>query len=154
MTDACACDTGGDCDCFCTAVAAYAQACSEVGVCIAWRTPSICREYYVIHIYTESVVKCTVSCWCPWTHALGILHIWIIMSLSRLFTLSCFDGHTISSIHSRFSRLFKQHCGDMMNRHEPKKKAPFFFLNMSKFIFLLSTVLWLLQSTREMWMAL
>ncbi|XP_035183463.1 mucin-5AC-like [Oxyura jamaicensis] len=49
VTDACACDSGGDCDCFCTAVAAYAQACSEVGVCIAWRTPSICPlfcDYY------------------------------------------------------------------------------------------------------------
>ncbi|XP_076199625.1 mucin-5AC-like [Aptenodytes patagonicus] len=49
VTDACACDTGGDCDCFCTAVAAYAQACSEVGVCVAWRTPSICPlfcDYY------------------------------------------------------------------------------------------------------------
>ncbi|XP_071617663.1 mucin-2-like isoform X1 [Heliangelus exortis] len=49
VTDACACDTGGDCDCFCTAVAAYAQACNEVGVCIAWRTPSICPlfcDYY------------------------------------------------------------------------------------------------------------
>ncbi|XP_069713221.1 mucin-5AC-like [Phaenicophaeus curvirostris] len=49
VTDACACDTGGDCDCFCTAVAAYAQACSEVGTCIAWRTPSICPlfcDYY------------------------------------------------------------------------------------------------------------
>ncbi|NXM03908.1 MUC5A protein, partial [Tyrannus savana] len=49
VTDACACDTGGDCDCFCTAVAAYAQACSEVGVCIAWRSPSICPlfcDYY------------------------------------------------------------------------------------------------------------
>ncbi|KAF2977178.1 hypothetical protein EK904_007963 [Melospiza melodia maxima] len=49
VTDACACDTGGDCDCFCTAVAAYAQACSEVGVCIAWRSPTICPlfcDYY------------------------------------------------------------------------------------------------------------
>lgn len=46
MTDACACDTGGDCECFCTAVAAYAQACSEFGVCVSWRTPSVCREYH------------------------------------------------------------------------------------------------------------
>uniref|UniRef100_A0A8C5X4D5 VWFD domain-containing protein n=1 Tax=Malurus cyaneus samueli TaxID=2593467 RepID=A0A8C5X4D5_9PASS len=49
VTDACACDSGGDCDCFCTAVAAYAQACSEVGVCVAWRSPSICPlfcDYY------------------------------------------------------------------------------------------------------------
>nr|XP_056707939.1 mucin-5B-like [Euleptes europaea] len=49
VTDACACDSGGDCECFCTAVAAYAQACSEFGVCISWRTPSICPmfcDYY------------------------------------------------------------------------------------------------------------
>ncbi|XP_025063680.1 mucin-5AC-like [Alligator sinensis] len=49
VTDACACDSGGDCECFCTAVAAYAQVCSEFGVCVAWRTPSICPmfcDYY------------------------------------------------------------------------------------------------------------
>ncbi|XP_074854647.1 mucin-5B-like [Carettochelys insculpta] len=49
VSDACACDTGGDCECFCTAVAAYAQACSQFGVCVAWRTPSICPmfcDYY------------------------------------------------------------------------------------------------------------
>lgn len=44
VRDACACDTGGDCECFCTAVAAYAEACNEGGVCVAWRTPKICRE--------------------------------------------------------------------------------------------------------------
>ena len=44
MSDACACDSGGDCECFCTAVAAYAQACHEAGVCVSWRTPDICRE--------------------------------------------------------------------------------------------------------------
>ncbi|XP_053304585.1 mucin-5B-like [Spea bombifrons] len=49
VTDSCACDTGGDCECFCTAVAAYAQACGESGVCVSWRTPSICPmfcDYY------------------------------------------------------------------------------------------------------------
>ncbi|XP_074774745.1 mucin-5AC [Athene noctua] len=49
VDDACACDTGGDCECFCTAVAAYAQACNELDICIAWRTPSICPlfcDYY------------------------------------------------------------------------------------------------------------
>uniref|UniRef100_A0A8C5NQG3 VWFD domain-containing protein n=1 Tax=Junco hyemalis TaxID=40217 RepID=A0A8C5NQG3_JUNHY len=45
VDDACACDTGGDCECFCTAVAAYAQACNELDICISWRTPSICREF-------------------------------------------------------------------------------------------------------------
>ncbi|XP_047246477.1 mucin-2-like [Girardinichthys multiradiatus] len=49
VKDSCACDTGGDCECFCSAVAAYAQACNEAGVCVAWRTPDICPvfcEYY------------------------------------------------------------------------------------------------------------
>ncbi|XP_040183628.1 mucin-5AC-like isoform X10 [Rana temporaria] len=49
VADACACDTGGDCECFCTAVAAYAQACGETGICVSWRTPSICPlfcDYY------------------------------------------------------------------------------------------------------------
>ncbi|KAM5248548.1 mucin-5AC [Ctenodactylus gundi] len=49
VSDACACDSGGDCECFCTAVAAYAQACHEAGVCVLWRTPDICPlfcDYY------------------------------------------------------------------------------------------------------------
>uniref|UniRef100_A0A9J7YYL6 Mucin 2, oligomeric mucus/gel-forming n=1 Tax=Cyprinus carpio carpio TaxID=630221 RepID=A0A9J7YYL6_CYPCA len=43
VKDSCACDTGGDCECFCTAVAAYAQACNEADVCVNWRTPEICQ---------------------------------------------------------------------------------------------------------------
>ncbi|CAH2325430.1 mucin-5B precursor [Pelobates cultripes] len=49
VNDACACDTGGDCECFCTAVAAYAQACSEAGACVTWRSPTMCPvfcDYY------------------------------------------------------------------------------------------------------------
>ncbi|XP_075422976.1 mucin-5AC-like isoform X1 [Ascaphus truei] len=49
ISDACTCDAGGDCECFCTAVASYAQACGEAGVCIKWRTPTICPlfcDYY------------------------------------------------------------------------------------------------------------
>ncbi|XP_039982431.1 mucin-5AC-like [Xiphias gladius] len=49
VRDSCACDTGGDCECFCTAVAAYAQACNEAGVCVKWRTPKLCPifcDYY------------------------------------------------------------------------------------------------------------
>ncbi|KAJ8344242.1 hypothetical protein SKAU_G00315710 [Synaphobranchus kaupii] len=45
VSDSCACDTGGDCECFCTAVAAYAQACNEAEVCVAWRTPDLCPVY-------------------------------------------------------------------------------------------------------------
>ncbi|KAM6925970.1 mucin-2-like [Lycodopsis pacificus] len=49
VKDSCACDTGGDCECLCSAVAAYAQACNEASVCVAWRTPDICPifcDYY------------------------------------------------------------------------------------------------------------
>ncbi|XP_016086895.1 mucin-5AC-like [Sinocyclocheilus grahami] len=49
VRDSCACDSGGDHDCLCAAVAAYAQACNEAGACVAWRTPKICPlfcDYY------------------------------------------------------------------------------------------------------------
>ncbi|CAH2326337.1 mucin-5AC-like isoform X1, partial [Pelobates cultripes] len=49
VQDTCACDSGGDCECYCTAVAAYAAACNEAGICVAWRSPDICPlfcDYY------------------------------------------------------------------------------------------------------------
>ncbi|OCT57106.1 hypothetical protein XELAEV_18003984mg [Xenopus laevis] len=49
VNDVCSCDTGGDCECFCTAVAAYAQLCAKADVCVHWRTPEICPifcDYY------------------------------------------------------------------------------------------------------------
>nr|XP_020512547.1 mucin-5AC-like [Labrus bergylta] len=49
VRDSCACDSGGDCECFCTAVAAYAKTCNEAGACVKWRTPKICPifcDYY------------------------------------------------------------------------------------------------------------
>ncbi|KAM8889403.1 mucin-5B-like [Synchiropus picturatus] len=49
VRDSCACDTGGDCECFCTAVAAYAKSCNEAGACVKWRTPKRCPvfcDYY------------------------------------------------------------------------------------------------------------
>ncbi|XP_064145004.1 mucin-5AC [Loxodonta africana] len=52
VSDACACDSGGDCECFCTAVAAYAQACQDAGVCVSWRSPDVCPlfcDYYNPH---------------------------------------------------------------------------------------------------------
>uniref|UniRef100_A0A8B9PYZ5 Mucin 2, oligomeric mucus/gel-forming n=1 Tax=Apteryx owenii TaxID=8824 RepID=A0A8B9PYZ5_APTOW len=47
--DACSCDSGGDCECFCSAVAAYAQECIKAKACVFWRTPDICPifcDYY------------------------------------------------------------------------------------------------------------
>lgn len=46
VRDTCACNTGGDCECFCSAVAAYAAACNKAGACVKWRTPTICRECF------------------------------------------------------------------------------------------------------------
>ncbi|XP_070536988.1 von Willebrand factor-like [Ptychodera flava] len=40
--DACACDMGGDCECLCTAIAAYAQECNLNGIHIRWRTQELC----------------------------------------------------------------------------------------------------------------
>ncbi|KAK2081105.1 hypothetical protein P7K49_040220 [Saguinus oedipus] len=39
--DSCSCDTGGDCECFCSAVASYAQECTKVEACVFWRTPDL-----------------------------------------------------------------------------------------------------------------
>ncbi|XP_061420430.1 LOW QUALITY PROTEIN: mucin-5B-like [Lethenteron reissneri] len=49
VRDSCACNIGGDCECFCTSVAAYAEACTSAGQCVAWRTPDLCPvfcDYY------------------------------------------------------------------------------------------------------------
>ncbi|GAB1292113.1 Otogelin [Apodemus speciosus] len=42
LTDTCGCSRGGDCECFCASVAAYAHQCCQHGVPIDWRTPRIC----------------------------------------------------------------------------------------------------------------
>ncbi|XP_036961883.1 von Willebrand factor isoform X3 [Acanthopagrus latus] len=39
---ACSCPSVGDCACFCDVIAAYAQACSEGGVSISWRSNDLC----------------------------------------------------------------------------------------------------------------
>ncbi|KFW82831.1 Mucin-5B, partial [Manacus vitellinus] len=49
VSDFCGCDSVGDCECFCTSVAAYSRSCSRAGICINWRTPAICPvfcDYY------------------------------------------------------------------------------------------------------------
>ena len=43
--DTCGCNVGGDCECLCTAVSAYAQACLEAGVPVAWRSQGVCGQY-------------------------------------------------------------------------------------------------------------
>ncbi|CAK6975811.1 SCO-spondin isoform X5 [Scomber scombrus] len=51
--DACGCDSGGDCECLCTAIAAYAEECNRRGVYIRWRSQELCRD------------SCVVSTQCP-----------------------------------------------------------------------------------------
>lgn len=43
--DACACDSGGDCECLCTAIASYGHECCKHSVPIKWRTQELCRKY-------------------------------------------------------------------------------------------------------------
>ncbi|XP_062951276.1 mucin-6 [Cynocephalus volans] len=45
VRDTCGCDEGGDCECLCDAVAAYAKACLDKGVCVDWRAPDFCPIY-------------------------------------------------------------------------------------------------------------
>uniref|UniRef100_A0A6Q2ZQM3 Otogelin n=1 Tax=Esox lucius TaxID=8010 RepID=A0A6Q2ZQM3_ESOLU len=42
LADTCGCSRGGDCECFCTSVAAYAHRCCHQGVAVDWRSPSTC----------------------------------------------------------------------------------------------------------------
>ncbi|XP_006893418.1 PREDICTED: mucin-5B [Elephantulus edwardii] len=78
VSDACACDSGGDCECFCTAVAAYAQACQDAGVCVSWRSPDVCPlfcDYYNPHgecewHYQPCGAPCMRTCRNPSGHCL------------------------------------------------------------------------------------
>ncbi|NXL28378.1 OTOG protein, partial [Glaucidium brasilianum] len=44
LTDTCGCNQGGDCECFCTSVSAYAHQCCQHGVAVDWRSPRVCRN--------------------------------------------------------------------------------------------------------------
>ncbi|XP_059391922.1 mucin-2-like [Carassius carassius] len=76
VKDSCACDTGGDCECFCTAVAAYAQACNEAGVCVDWRTPEICPVYCDYYNKPEGCTwhynPCGIPCYKTCSNPFGI----------------------------------------------------------------------------------
>uniref|UniRef100_A0A3B4UFY9 VWFD domain-containing protein n=1 Tax=Seriola dumerili TaxID=41447 RepID=A0A3B4UFY9_SERDU len=44
VQESCSCEFEGKFLGFCTAVAAYAEACSDQDVCVKWRTPDLCRK--------------------------------------------------------------------------------------------------------------
>jgi len=38
------CDTGGDCECLCTSLSAFAEKCQSINVPVKWRTQDKCRK--------------------------------------------------------------------------------------------------------------
>lgn len=42
--DSCACDSGGDCECLCTAISAFSDQCSRAGIAVRWRSQELCRK--------------------------------------------------------------------------------------------------------------
>lgn len=46
VQESCSCEFEGKFLGFCTAVAAYAEACSDHDVCVNWRTPDLCRKFF------------------------------------------------------------------------------------------------------------
>uniref|UniRef100_A0A8U7MC19 von Willebrand factor n=1 Tax=Corvus moneduloides TaxID=1196302 RepID=A0A8U7MC19_CORMO len=44
LYDTCACESIGDCECFCDTIAAYAHACAQKGVAVHWRSPTLCPQ--------------------------------------------------------------------------------------------------------------
>lgn len=79
--DSCSCDTGGDCECFCSAVAAYAQECTKEGACVFWRTPDLCRECLPVWTWVPTGQAGATTLWagqyftvrgigCAWSPAL------------------------------------------------------------------------------------
>uniref|UniRef100_A0A8D0GKT0 Uncharacterized protein n=1 Tax=Sphenodon punctatus TaxID=8508 RepID=A0A8D0GKT0_SPHPU len=82
VSDFCGCDNVGDCECFCSAVGAYSRSCSQAGVCIDWRSPSICPmfcDYYNSPSSSEwhfksSGVACLRTCSNPHGKCSNLLH--------------------------------------------------------------------------------
>ncbi|XP_014852414.1 PREDICTED: otogelin [Poecilia mexicana] len=64
LADTCACSRGGDCECFCTSVAAYAGRCCHEGVPVDWRSPSLCP--YDCEFYNKVLGKGPLRLWTFW----------------------------------------------------------------------------------------
>ncbi|KAM5138248.1 otogelin [Mantella aurantiaca] len=55
LSDTCGCNRGGDCECFCTSVSAYAHQCCQQGISVDWRSPRLCP--YDCEFYNKVVGK-------------------------------------------------------------------------------------------------
>jgi hypothetical protein len=61
--DACGCNSGGDCECLCTAVASYARACSDAGVHVHWRSQELCPlQCEFGFMYLDCGPSCDITC--------------------------------------------------------------------------------------------
>ncbi|CAF3426792.1 unnamed protein product [Rotaria socialis] len=86
LYDACHCDTGGDCECLCTSLSAFAEKCQAVDVPVKWRTQEkcalqcefgkiympcgpicqpTCRDIYSTDNYNCVDSGCQEGCFCP-----------------------------------------------------------------------------------------
>lgn len=88
LVDTCSCSRGGDCECFCTSVAAYAQRCCHQGVPVDWRSPSLCRKSLLFSLHPK-VITVSISI-AP--ADFKYLFIWFVLIYSALFL---FFQHTI-----------------------------------------------------------
>ncbi|CAI9718654.1 mucin-2-like isoform X1 [Octopus vulgaris] len=85
LHDSCGCNLGGDCECYCTAVANFAKRCTNIGVVARWRNndrcavmcdglrvykecgssnPPTCRDKQGTHLY-DNTTFCVEGCFCP-----------------------------------------------------------------------------------------
>uniref|UniRef100_A0A8D2ECW6 SCO-spondin n=1 Tax=Theropithecus gelada TaxID=9565 RepID=A0A8D2ECW6_THEGE len=86
LHDACGCDSGGDCECLCSAIATYADECARHGYHVRWRSqelcplqceggqvyeacgptcPPTCHEQHPEPGWHCQVVACVEGCFCP-----------------------------------------------------------------------------------------
>uniref|UniRef100_A0A2I3GQ68 SCO-spondin n=1 Tax=Nomascus leucogenys TaxID=61853 RepID=A0A2I3GQ68_NOMLE len=86
LYDACGCDSGGDCECLCSAIATYADECARHGHHVRWRSqelcplqceggqvyeacgptcPPTCHEQHPEPGWHCQVVACVEGCFCP-----------------------------------------------------------------------------------------
>ncbi|CAK7295104.1 SSPO [Vulpes lagopus] len=84
--DACGCDSGGDCECLCSAIATYADECARRGLYVRWRSqelcplqceggqvyeacgpicPSTCHDHGTEPGWHCQAVACVEGCFCP-----------------------------------------------------------------------------------------
>ncbi|XP_008064182.1 SCO-spondin [Carlito syrichta] len=84
--DACGCDSGGDCECLCSAIATYADKCSQHGHHVRWRSqelcplqceggqmyeacgptcPHTCHDHHPEPGWHCQAVACVEGCFCP-----------------------------------------------------------------------------------------